>query len=121
MKEAGHFYVVRFWVAPQGKDAVMKWLSNGHVAEVVSQPGFLWCRQLDLQETDAQGWEAHAMIYGIESEDAFTRYAADAQLARLFVQQRAAFANLMRIERWNAAFAAAYDRPADMPVNLSCA
>ena len=111
MKEAGHFYVVKFWVAPEGKASLMQWLAGGHVAEVVSQPGFLWCRQLDLQQKDDKGWEAHSMIYGLESRDAFTRYTADAALAAKFSEQRTPFAQFMRIERWDAAVVAVFDRP----------
>ena len=36
------FLVVRFWVAPEAEAQVRAWLEGGHVAEVVSQPGFLW-------------------------------------------------------------------------------
>ncbi|MFC6283014.1 DUF4286 family protein [Polaromonas aquatica] len=112
MKDAGYFYVVKFWVAPEGKTALMKWLADGHVAEVVSQPGFLWCRQLDLRQKDDKGWEAHSMIYGIESRAAFERYSADTALAAKFVEQRKSFVQFMRIERWDAPVVAAYDRPA---------
>lgn len=115
MEEAAHFYVVRFWVAPEGKADLLQWLANGHVAEVVGQPGFLWCRQLDLQQPDAQGWEAHAMIYGVESKAAFDRYVANTALAAKFTEQRTPFARFMRIERWDAAVASAFDRPAQAP------
>lgn len=109
MQDAGHYYIVRFWVAPEGKSAVMQWLAGGHVAEVVSQPGFLWCRQLDLQHKDDQGWEAHAMIYGIRSREDFARYTADTALAARFAEQRKSFMQHLRMERWDAARVAAFD------------
>ncbi|MDB5963528.1 MAG: hypothetical protein JWQ72_28 [Polaromonas sp.] len=112
MKEAAYLYVVRFWVAPQGKAPLMTWLAEGHVAEVVGQPGFLWCRQLDLHQKDDKGWEAHAMIYGLESHEAFQRYSADSALAERFAAQRQSFVPFMRMERWDAAVVNAYDRPA---------
>ena len=111
MKEASYFYVVKFWVAPEGKEPLMRWLSSGHVAEVVSQPGFLWCRQLDLQQRDDKGWEAYSMIYGIASKADFERYVADTALAAKFAEQRKPFIQFMRMERWDAAVIGAYDRP----------
>ena len=112
MKEAGYFYVVKFWVAPEGRAEIMQWLEGGHVAEVVSQPGFLWCRQLVLQEKNASGWDAHAMIYGIESEEAFSRYNANTVLAARFAEERKPFAQHMRVERWSGALARAFDHGA---------
>ena len=109
MKEAGYFYVVRFWVAPEGRAQLMAWLSDGHVAEVVSQPGFLWCRQLNLKEHDAEGREAHSMIYGIESKAAFDNYQANTALAEKFVEQRKPFIHHMRMDRWHAAVVGAFD------------
>ena len=109
MNEASHFYVVKFWVAPEGKAPLMQWLASGHVAEVVSQPGFLWCRQLNLQQQDDKGWEAHSMIYGIESKAAFERYTANTALATKFADQRKPFAQFMRIERWDAAVVGLFD------------
>ena len=111
MREAGYFYVVKLWVAPEGKAELMQWLAGGHVAEVVSQPGFLWCRQLDLKQCDVLGWEAHSMVYGIETRDAFDRYTADTSLAARFARQREPFAKFMRTERWDAAVVAAFDNP----------
>jgi len=112
MENAGHYYVVRFWVAPEGKAALMQWLAGGHVAEVVSQPGFLWCRQLDLMQKDERGWEAHAMIYGIHSKQDFERYTANTALAAKFAEQRKSFVQHLRMERWDAAQVAAFDRQA---------
>ncbi|MCZ7566127.1 MAG: hypothetical protein M5U08_21990 [Burkholderiales bacterium] len=111
MKEAGFMYVVRFWVAPQARGAVMGWLEGGHVAEVVGQPGFLWCRQLDLGERDERGWAAYAMIYGIESGAAFDAYRADAALAEKFAAEREPFARQLRMERWGGSVVLAVDRP----------
>jgi hypothetical protein len=110
MREAGYFYVVRFWVAPEGSGQVMTWLTQGgHVAEVVSQPGFLWCRQLDLQEKDDKGWDAHSMIYGIESKEQFDAYQANTALAEKFLEQRKEFIQHMRIDRWHAPVVGRFD------------
>src|SRR6185503_8064731 len=35
MTEARFFLVVRFWVAPGGEAAVMRWLEGGHMAEML--------------------------------------------------------------------------------------
>jgi hypothetical protein len=99
--EAKYFLVVRFWVAPEAAAKVARWLEGGHVAEVVSQPGFLWCRRLNLKENDAKGWTAFSMLYGIESRSAFERYESNKQLKSKFAGQREPFEKLMRIERFS--------------------
>lgn len=92
------FLVVRFWVAPDAEAEVRRWLEGGHVAEVVSQPGFLWCRRLKLEPRD--GWAGYAMIYGIESSAAYAAYEANAALKAKFARERAPFESRMRIERF---------------------
>ncbi len=92
------FLVVRFWVAPDAEPQVLRWLEGGHVAEVVGQPGFLWCKRLRLEPQD--GWNGYAMIYGIESRQAFERYNANQALVAKFAAERAPFENRMRIERF---------------------
>ena len=100
MKNPGFLYVVRFWIEPKAREALMAWLEGGHVKEVVSQPGFLWCRQVDLGEKDDRGWEAHSMIYGIESREAFAAYSANSDLAAKFAREREPFADSLRMERF---------------------
>jgi hypothetical protein len=39
--DAPYFYIVKFWVHPDGHKSVLDWLDRGHMAEVVAQPGFL--------------------------------------------------------------------------------
>ncbi|MES2188764.1 MAG: DUF4286 family protein [Pseudomonadota bacterium] len=112
MQEAAYFYVSKFWIAPAGKAALMRWLDNGHVAEVVSQPGFLWCRQIDLHEKDADGCESYMMIYALESEEHFKRYKANEKLAAKFAEQRKDFAHHLRMDRWDGAVVGVFDRPA---------
>jgi len=111
MKEARYFYVVKFWVAPEGKAEIMRWLDGGHVAEVVGQQGFLWCRRLELQEKNDLGWDAYAMIYGIESREAYASYAANAALAARFAAERKPFAQHLQMERWGGTLAGAIDSP----------
>jgi hypothetical protein len=100
MKDAKFFLVVRFWIAPGVGDKVMGWLEGGHMAEVVRQPGFLWCKRLRLGENDASGWSAHAMIYGIESRQHFEQYSANGELHARFAKEREPFAAKLRIERF---------------------
>lgn len=110
MQEAAYFYVSKFWIAPAGKAALMEWLDNGHVAEVVSQPGFLWCRQIDLREKDADGCEAYLMIYALESEEQFKRYKANEALAAKFAAQRKDFAHHLRMDRWDGPVVGVFDK-----------
>jgi hypothetical protein len=92
------FLVVRFWVAPQAEAEVLRWLDGGHVAEVVGQPGFQWCRRLRLEPKD--GWPGYAMIYGIESRAAFDAYNGNAALMAKFAREREPFAPLLKVERF---------------------
>ena len=100
LTDAGFFLVVRFWIAPGGEPQVMRWLEGGHMAEVLRQSGFLWVRRLRLAETDAAGWSAHAMIYGIDSRASYEKYMANRELHERFAREREPFAARLRIERF---------------------
>ena len=94
MKDARYFLVVRFAIEPHAVADVMRWLDGGHVAEVLRQNGFLWCKRLRLGEHE------FAMLYGIESRAAFEAYEANAALKAKFARERAPFEKHMRIERF---------------------
>jgi hypothetical protein len=100
MQDPSFIYAVRFWVAPEAKVRMMQWLEGGHVKEVVTQPGFLWCRMIAVNEKDASGWEAYSMIYGVESREAIDAYNANTALAARFVREREPFAGMLRMERF---------------------
>ena len=100
LRDAGFFLVVRFWIAPDGEPQVMRWLDGGHIAEVLRQSGFLWVRRLRMLETDATGWSAHAMIYGIDSRASYEKYMANQALHARFAREREPFAAKLRIERF---------------------
>lgn len=67
-------YVVRFWTRPDGGERVLQWLYDTHLADVLSQPGFLWVRMIELDEKDEYGWQAYQMIYGLRSLAALQEY-----------------------------------------------
>ena len=94
MKDPEFFLVVRFSVEAQAEAQLMRWLEGGHVAEVLSQKGFLWCKRLRL------GAHEFAMLYGIESRAAFEAYEANTVLKAQFARERAPFERHMRIERF---------------------
>jgi hypothetical protein len=94
MKDANFFLVVRFSIESQALDDVMRWLDGGHVAEVLRQKGFLWCKRLRL------GAHEFAMLYGIESRAAFEAYESNTALKARFARERAPFEKHMRIERF---------------------
>jgi hypothetical protein len=100
LKDAQFFLVVRFWIAPGGEPLVMQWLEGGHMKEVLHQPGFLWARRLKIPETDATGWSAHALIYGLDSRASYERYMANRDLHAKFARERQPFAAKLRIERF---------------------
>ena len=96
MKDAKYFLVVKFTIEPQVETQVLRWLDGGHAAEVVKQPGFLWCKRLKLE-----GQGAYMMMYGIESKAAFLAYENNASLKKKFFAERAQFEKFMRIERFH--------------------
>lgn len=98
MNQPGFFLVVRFWVAPQAEAELMRWLDGGHVAEVLGQPGFLWCKRIRLDKA-ADGWSGYAQIYGIETKAAFDAYNGS-PLMEKFRRERAPFEKHMRIDRF---------------------
>ena len=94
MTDAPFLLVVRFSIDAQAEQKVLGWLDGGHAAEVLRQPGFLWCRRLRV------GPHEFAMIYGIESRAAFEKYEANAELKAKFARERAPFERYLRIERF---------------------
>ena len=94
MKDATYFLVVRFSVEPQSEAPLLRWLDGGHVKEVLSQKGFIWCKRLRL------GPHEFSMLYGIESRAAFEAYEANTALKAKFARERAPFEKHMRIERF---------------------
>lgn len=97
--DAPVMYVARFWVHPDGKKALFAWLDGGHNAEVVAQPGFVFCKRVQLEQKNEDGWESHLMIYGLESREALENYFNDKPLAEKFAKERAPFAQHLRMDR----------------------
>jgi hypothetical protein len=93
MKDAKYFLIVRFSVEPHAEAQVIGWLDGGHMKEVATQRGFLWCKRVKT------GPHAYMMIYGIESKAAFDAYEGNAALKAKFAKERAPFEKYMRIER----------------------
>ena len=94
MKDAKYFLVVRFSVEPQAEAQVLGWLDGGHMEEVASQRGFLWCKRIRT------GPHAFLMLYGIESKAAFEAYEGNQALKEKFARERAPFEKHMRVERF---------------------
>ena len=94
MKQANYFLMVRFSIDPQAEAQVLGWLDGGHMKEVASQEGFLWCKRVKT------GPHAYMMLYGIESKAAFDAYEGNKALKERFARERAPFEKHMRIERF---------------------
>ena len=94
MKQANYFLIVRFSIDPQAEAQVLGWLDGGHMKEVASQKGFLWCKRVKT------GPHAYMMLYGIESKAAFDAYEGNKALKERFARERAPFEKHMRIERF---------------------
>lgn len=98
--DAPAIYMVKFWVKPGGEERVFDWLDNGHLADVVRQPGFLFTRRYRLVEPDDAGWPAFAMIYGVESLEALDAY-FDSEATRRYARERAELGldDLLKMDR----------------------
>ena len=98
--DAPAIYLVKFWIKPGEEARVLDWLDGGHLQDVVAQPGFLWARRIALVEPDADGWPAHAMIYGVTSLDALRTY-FESDAPRRYAQERVALGldPLLRMDR----------------------
>jgi hypothetical protein len=95
MKEAQYFLAVRFAIEPQAEAQVLRWLDGGHAAEVLKQPGFLWCRRIKGENG------SYMMLYGIESKAAFLSYENNLSLKKQFADERAPFEKHMKIDRFH--------------------
>jgi hypothetical protein len=96
--DAPYFYVVKFWISPQGAPEILHWLDSKHSADVVAQPGFAFVRRVKLEETASDGWHAYMMIYGLESRDALMRY-FESDAPRRYAEERKPFEQHLRTER----------------------
>ncbi len=72
--DAPVLYMGRAWVSPLGGERYLRWLETKHMAEVITEPGFLWARRCRLEQTDDKGWQGYLLIYGLESRAALEAY-----------------------------------------------
>lgn len=100
--DAPYFYVVKFWVSPEGAATVLHWLDSKHMAEVTEQPGFRWSRRVRLDQDAEDGWHAYMMIYGLDSREALHAY-FDSPAPKQYALDRKPFEQHLRTERaWGA-------------------
>lgn len=106
LKTAPFLYLVTMWVNPKEGHRVIEWLDSTHIAEILTQPGFLWAQRVRLQQTAKDGWHAHQLIYALESAEALDAYQKgpmrekfSRQARERFAQQDLRFEELVRAER----------------------
>ena len=97
--DAPVLYMVRVWVSPNGGERYLRWLENKHMAEVISEPGFLWARKCRLEQTDEQGWAGYLLIYGLESRESLETYLHSPARDR-FWQELEPFNDVHKAERF---------------------
>lgn len=98
MDDVDVIYSVRSWIRPESKVAILRFLADGHIADVVSQPGFRWARQLDMGRVAADGWEEFIVLYGVASQACMADYFASAAVER-YAEEMAPFREDVRVER----------------------
>ncbi|MEM7123808.1 MAG: DUF4286 family protein [Pseudomonadota bacterium] len=74
LQGAGLLYMVRSWVDPELGQPYLDWLEAKHMAEVCAEPGFLWARKVELDQTDCSGWKGYLLIYGVAGRAALDAY-----------------------------------------------
>src|SRR4030042_6033770 len=97
--KASVFYIVKSWVSPKEGKLYLDWLKGGHIAEVISEPGFLWARQYRTEELDEMGWAGYITIYGLDTLDSLNRYFNSSARER-FLRESEPFKNLHRAKRF---------------------
>lgn len=97
-KQAEVLFFFNLWVDPAAGPAIEKYATeDGHIAEVVAQPGFLWGSYLDYGEEDERGWKRIATVYGVESRAALDRFLVSDEMKK-YAEQRREYEPYMRIE-----------------------
>jgi len=67
-------YMVRSWVDPELGKPYLDWLEAKHMVEVCREPGFLWARKVELDQSDSSGWRGYLLIYGLTDRAALDAY-----------------------------------------------
>lgn len=100
--ESPYLFAVRCWIHPDTSADLIAWLDGGHLAEVVSQPGFLSAKRYRLAQDADDGWHAHLMLYTVESKAALEAYFAN-PIREKFSRENAKFGEKVRTDRiWGA-------------------
>lgn len=92
-------YIVTIEVAPEAEAAWSRWQSEHHIPEVLAEPGFLGARKLRDTQRAADGWSRYAVVYTLESREAFDRYTNSEAAARLRQDFLAHFGEVARVTR----------------------
>ena len=71
---AGFLYMVRSWVDPELGKPYLDWVEAKHMREVCAEPGFLWARKIELDQTDSSGWRGYLLLYGMTDRAALDAY-----------------------------------------------
>lgn len=111
--QAPVIYLVRFWIKPGAEGPVFQWLDEGHLRDVVAQPGFLFTRRYKLAEPDDDGWPAYAMLYGVSSTKALEAY-FNSDATRRYAREREELGldSLLKVDRAWGELEYAVDAPA---------
>lgn len=97
---AGILYIMRFWLNPVGGERALQWLDGGHLAEVMTLPGFLWVRRCRLEQTNAAGWTGYEMVFGLDSMASLNAYFHSDAIQRFAKEREAAGVNeVVELER----------------------
>lgn len=93
-------YFVFSWVDASMAQELVDWLCNGHVAEVLEQPGMLRAEVIVLDERSPEGRIGVVCAYQLRSQQDYDAYLSSSAKARFNVEGRR-FASSVTSTRWH--------------------
>ena len=92
-------YFVMAWADADIADAMVAWLRDSHLAEVVAQPGFKDAQVVRMDLRSIEGKVGILSIYSVESSQALQTYFASAEKKR-FEREGGRFAGKAQVQRF---------------------
>jgi len=97
---ASYFYYILAEVDPVRGQPYLDWLEGGHIAKVMTYPGFLNVRRVALEDPAEDGWRRYLVTYELENKGALENY-WQSDLFKSFAGEIKAFEGTFRVQRFH--------------------
>jgi len=97
---ASYFYYILAEVAPEKGRPYLDWLEGGHIAKVMTFPGFLKVQRVVLADPTEDGWMRYLIAYELEGKEVLENY-WQSDLFKSFACEVGAFRGTFRVERFH--------------------